>query len=102
MQNVSVKYPSTSGARREIREGGFDRGDVGGLSVERHVRLREHLGVTRGVDRGDVRTAALQLLRDARGAGEQVEGAARARDRRDRAQYRHQPSFRTDVLDHVG
>ena len=76
--------------------------DVRSRAVERDVALREDLGVARGVDRGDVRAPALQLLRDARRAGEQVERAARARDRRDRAQDRHQPSFRTDVLDHVG
>ena len=75
-------------------------GDVGGRAVERDVALCEHLGVTRGVDRGHVRAPPLQLLGDAGRAGEQVESPARAGHGRDRAQDRNQPAFRTDVLDH--
>ena len=47
---------------------------VGG--VGRDVALGEDLGVARGVDRGDHCTALLERLRDARGAGEQVERGA--------------------------
>ena len=55
--------------RRELDE--VDARRVGG-----DVRTREHLGVARGVDRGDVRAGALERLRDACGAGEEVERGA--------------------------
>src|SRR5205807_9986376 len=65
------------------------------------VARRHHLGVTGRVDRGDVRTAALHLLGDASRPGEQIQRAARSGDRGDGTEYRHQSSFRTEVLDHV-
>ncbi len=89
-----------AGPRHEVAQRGLDGGDIRGRAVERDVALCEHLGIARGVDRGDMRAPPLELLGNASGPGEQVEGPARAGNGRDRTQHRYQPSFRTDVLDH--
>ena len=86
----------------KVRECLGDLVAVGGVSVERHVALGEHLGVPRRVDRGDVRTPALELLGDARRAGEQVERPARSCVGANGAQHGYQPSFRSQVLDQTG
>ncbi len=78
---------------RELRQ--VDRARVG-----LDVGAREHLRVARGVDRGDVRAGALERLRDAGGAGEEVEGGAGLGRLAQSRQHRHQPALRSEVLDH--
>ena len=75
---------------------------VDGVGVGRDVRLREHLGVASGVDCGDHGAGALERLRDACGAGEQVQRGAGRRRLTEARQHRYQPALRAQVLDHSG
>ncbi len=81
--------------RREID--GIDRARVG-----LDVRAREHLRVARGVDRGDPRAGALERLRDARRAGEEIERGARLGGLAQSGEHRDQAALRPEVLDHPG
>ncbi len=79
--------------RREIDE--IDRARVG-----LDVRASEHLRVARSVDCGDPRAGALERLRDARRAGEEIERGARLGRLAQSGEHRHQAALRPEVLDH--
>ncbi len=73
---------------------------IGRGAVDLEVAPRELEGVTGVVDRGRMCAAALELLRDARRAGEQVECARRADRAADVAEHGYEAAFRPEVLDH--
>src|SRR5262249_16865158 len=81
---------------REIGERRFDLGLVDFVRIELDVALREHFGVPRSVDRGDVRALPLELLCNPRRPGEEIERGFRARAQL--TEYGHQPALGTDVL----
>ncbi len=87
------------GPSRKIRERVSQLITVGRVAVEGDVALREHFRVAGGVDGRDVRALTLELLGDAGRPGEQVEGPPCSRVRADGTQDRHQPSFRSQILD---
>src|SRR5204863_1784457 len=82
-------------AQRRVYDVGIDLRGVG-----LDVTAREHVGVAGRVDRSDVNAAALELLRDARRPGEQVERRTRAHRAGQLPEHRHEAALRPDVLDH--
>ena len=81
---AAERLRDVAGYRRERVERGelrVERGEVEHARVGRDRALGEDRRVPGAVDCGHVSAASLELLRDARGAGEEVEGACRRRSR---------------------